>query len=370
MPLIKFTNLLRRKNLGPRVVAVDLVLARSDDDVSGASNRAIAAAQAAEALAVNNLVTTTPNLRRITVRPYDFDRRRYASLTYLRLPHWVMDALGSFCNLEELSGISIGAAGRYTGDIGEDYDPDHFTESIPFNLGCLRSLRSLRDVEWLNADAGGSTSLSSTFEALRVLEIRTVDYIQTDSAWNTLLQMELPHLTDFGFQVIFLSNPNAVAFLRKHGRKLVRIAFEELFDSTACALDSVCPNLTELEFWRTLHEVNHAGVSRVIVNASTANSVRLHWQNLGHQTSALAMTKAYPKLKVLLNRNLNDWNEVDSEWQELSDTLRQEGVLLLNALEEAWRPRLSRRSHYSPLLWQDIRSTRGTLSDSDASNSP
>ncbi|KZV97065.1 hypothetical protein EXIGLDRAFT_833184 [Exidia glandulosa HHB12029] len=337
--MVSFTNfMLTRPDLVHRVAALEFgqigTRTREDSEDFWNKDRDPAEKAISNVYALTLCVTSLRNIRRIKVGSI-------ASERVLDLSPSLLEALGTFLQLEELSGVSIG------------WNPSHGYRAGRLTSQCLARFRSLRILD--NAMWSSTPVLSenvpwcSVFNALQTLEFRHESQRNVISElWKALALMELPLLTSFGYPDIDLAQ--ATPFFEKHGMKLERIVLNICrSNNSAISLETLCPNVIELEFGEETNvdgylSVQHHGVLRIIVNEWEHHLYGLAgwWRKWIENRDGGISLPPFPALKEIHTRRVNPWSSGGRDWRALADDMRVEGVIMLSARGEAWRSRLRR----------------------------
>ncbi|KZV97060.1 hypothetical protein EXIGLDRAFT_704351 [Exidia glandulosa HHB12029] len=301
---VLFTNfMLTRPDLTHRVVALEFgkigTRTRGERERYWYQDRDVEEKAMASVYALSLCITSLRNIRRIKVGSIASERVLELSLSLLEL-------LGTFLQLEELSGVAIGRA--YDGILTSQC------------LARYRSLRILDNAMWpcppvLSEDV----PWSSVFNALQTLEIRhesRVDVIC--ELWKALALMELPFLKSFGYPDIDITH--AAPFFETHGAKLQRLVLNIFRSTNSKSLEVLCPNVIELEFGKETKvdgyaSVQHPGVVRIIVNESDHHLYQLagwwrKWtsaENRDQGGGTSLPVPPFPALKEIHTRTVNPW---------------------------------------------------------------
>ncbi|KZV78340.1 hypothetical protein EXIGLDRAFT_787699 [Exidia glandulosa HHB12029] len=295
---VLFTNfMLTRPDLVHRVVALEFgkigTPTRKERDRSWYKDEEIEEEAMSRVYALSLCITSLCNIRRIKVGSI-------ASERVFELSHSLLELLGTFLQLEELSGVAIGRArdGGLTSQC----------------LAQFRSLRVLDNALWnsppvLTADV----PWSSVFNALRTLEFRHESRPGVvRELWETLALMELPFITSFGYPTIDMTH--ATPFFEMHRAKLERLVLNILRTGTNTkSLETLCPNVIELEFGgRTkvdgYQSVQHPGVNRIIVNEADPQLCQLRgwWRKCTeNRDDGGTPLSPFPALKEIHTRRVN-----------------------------------------------------------------
>ncbi|KZV97070.1 hypothetical protein EXIGLDRAFT_731872 [Exidia glandulosa HHB12029] len=326
--LAKFnTMLVSRPDLAQRLVAVDLAFAPPAPNPRHGYYSPHSPNDVAGAIALNFLATRAPNLRVVKTLP-----SLSTSLDNLEgllpLPQWAVDIVARLQDLEVLDGVTLGTEQEVVTSV---------------TLARMTKLRRLVNTSWPRPPLLQDVApMSGVFSELRELEIRysSLNNLQSSDIWPVLTEMDLPMLTYFGYHTIELHK--SMAFFKKHGAKLNRLAFR-IYSNTEeeLSLASWCSNVTQVEVWDpTITDMDVLpSVLRLTLNVpELAKFKKTLSYTLKEDLAEPGKPCPLPNLREVLNQRLPDWKNV--EWQNFSDELREKGTLLLNRDEHAWRPRL------------------------------